>query len=256
MSFSFCKEFFVHNLGRVEYHGCPACGFTLSDTHARMSETDWTELNVRYHAGYQGTENNPDDPRWLGRLRTQAAVINDSCRAGLLDSRGPWLDYACGDGKLSDILAGHGWELLKYDRYMPSRQGFLPDAALQDNRYSFVITTSVFEHFTRREQFDQVAALVAPDGVLGLHTVVCETVPRDPDWFYLLPVHASFHTNRSMGRLFSDWGYRASVYNVQARLWLMYKTLPADFPERLERARHLSVGTEYVFRDGFVDYWK
>ena len=122
--------------------------------------------------------------------------------------------------------------------------------------FDFVITTSVFEHFTRREQFDFVQALVSKNGVLGVHTLVCENVPADPRWFYLNPVHCAFHTNRSMEILFRQWGYACSVYNVDAQLWLWFKNDPQDVEAAIGRANLRAGGLYYVFKRGFVDYWK
>jgi hypothetical protein len=101
-----------------------------------------------------------------------------------------------------------------------------------------------------------VDALVSKDGVLGIHTLVCEEVPRDPDWFYLLPVHCTFHTNRSMEILFRQWGYRCSVYSASAQLWFWFKNGPGEVEAAVRRANRRANAPSYVFKLGFVDYWK
>ena len=170
---------------------------------------------------------------------------------------GRWLDYACGDGKLSEILLGdHGRRLLRYERYMESREGYLGESELQSGSFDLVVTTSVFEHLTRREHFDSIAALVGPQGVLGIHTLVCEEVPEDPMWFYMNPVHCAFHTNRSMELLLGQWGYTCSVYNVEAKLWLCFKGDPREIRERVGEANRRLQRLSCVFKEGFVDYWK
>ncbi len=257
MQFFFSKKYDSFDLGEVEYWKCNGCGFTLSKTHAEMSADTWQRLNYQYHSTYQGNEISPDDPKWIARLNTQAAVISDLADIGLLDTKGRWLDFACGDGKLSDILKEHyDLELLKYDRYMRDAQGFLDDEALVKGSFDFVITTSVFEHFTRRTDFDLVESLVSADGVLGLHTLVCEDVPPDPSWFYLLPVHCAFHTNKSMSILFKQWGYRASIYNVEAQLWLWFRTDPEEIQSIAIKANLRESRPKYVYKADFVDYWK
>jgi hypothetical protein len=122
--------------------------------------------------------------------------------------------------------------------------------------FDFVITTAVFEHLTLREQFDYVEALLSENGVLGLHTLVCENVPADPTWFYLLPVHCAFHTNRSMEILFRQWGYACSVYNVAAETWLWFKNDSQEVEAVIGWANLRADGPHYVFKRGFVDYWK
>lgn len=256
MEFSFQKRFEVFDLGNVDYEACDGCGFTLSRTHASMPEDEWRDLNERYHRGYQGMAHNPDDPRWIDRLRVQAYVIRDLAELGLLDRQAPWLDYACGDGKLADLARKDGLELAKFEPYMSGDQGYLPSSALVAKHFGFVLSTSVIEHLRTRDELDRINALVSDDGVLGLHTVVCERIPRDPGWFYLLPVHCAFHTNRSMEALFRQWGYTTSLYNVEARLWLWFRSRPSEVELRSSIANLRPAGPHYVFKQGFVDYWK
>ena len=256
MFYSFSKIFNALGLTKVDYWRCEDCGFSMSKTHADMTASEWASLNHEYHSTFHGKEFCPDDPRWIMRLQTQAKVLDDSATIGLLNGGGQWLDYACGDGKLSVLLENEGRKLLNYDRYMPSREGYLNDDQISGSQFDFVITTSVFEHFTRKNTSTQSRHWLPRIGVLGLHTLVCETVPRDASWFYLLPVHCAFHTNKSMSLLFRQWGYASSVYNVDARLWLWFKEplriYRAEFTMRIVEPN----GPTYILKDGFMDYWK
>lgn len=258
MNFFFSKKFNSYGLDQVQYWRCENCGFTISKTHADLSAKRWQELNVQYHSTYQGEGHNPDDHRWIERLHTQADILTDLSRIGLLDKTGRWLDFACGDGKLSAILKKqHNLDLLKYDPYMPATQGHLTENDLSEGAFDFVITTSVFEHFTKREDYEFIESLVSnSQGILGLHTLVCENIPFDPSWFYLLPVHTAFFTNKSMDLLFKQWGYKASIYNVEGRLWLWFKTDPREIQPIVAYANKRKNAPKYIFRRGFVDYWK
>ena len=160
--------------------------------------------------------------------------------------------------QLPDLAATrHGLELLKYDRYMSRDPDYLRDDELVPGGFEFVITTSVFEHLLRREQFDAINALTSGTGVLGIHTLVCETVPVDPEWFYLAPVHCAFHTNRSMQVLFRQWRYTCSVYVVAAQLWLWFRTDPGRIENIVSAANARQDGApRYLFKRDFVDYWK
>ena len=256
MLYYFQKQFHIFGLGTVEYFRCQNCGFVLSKTHAEMSRSKWESLNQEYHT-YQGKDYNLDDPRWITRLQCQARVLDDAVQIGLLDMNGRSLDYACGDGKLSNLLkTDKSITLLKYDKYMPSQRDFLDDSQLIPESFDFIITTSVFEHFTERQHFDSVETLVSQNGVFGIHTRVCEVIPLDDSWFYLLPVHCAFHTNKSMSILFEQWGYTSSVYNVDARLWLWFKTPHLNVKTCVDRANSRPNGPFYVYKKGFVDYWK
>jgi len=261
MRFYFSKKFALPELDAADYWRCEGCGFVLSRTHLEMSATEWERLNHAAHVRYQGTDVDPGDPRWRSRLEAQARVLDDAAAHGLISSGGRWLDYACGDGKLPDLLgARYGRELQKYDRYMArdaeGGTAYLGEAELIAGGFDLVVTTSVFEHLTRREQFNAIHALVAPEGVLATHTLVCEAVPEDPGWFYLVPAHCAFHTNRSMALLFGQWGYSASVYSVEAQLWLWFRGNPDAIESLVSRANRRPEGPRYEFKRGFMDYWK
>jgi hypothetical protein len=257
MAFFLSRYFGIYGLDGVDYWKCQACGFVISKTHLELSEPDWMRLNTEYHRSYQGLDFNPDDERWISRLHAQADVISDLARIGILDSRTKWLDFACGDGKLSSFLKSkHGLTLLKYDRYMPAQPGFLSDRDMVFERFDFVITTSVFEHLTKREDFDYIGSLVSEEGIMGLHTLVCESIPCDPSWFYFVPVHCAFHTNKSMSILFSQWGYGVSIYNVESRMWLWFKSRCKETQAIIEKANERLTGPKYIYKKGFVDYWK
>ena len=257
MTFFVIKEFCLPDLNSAEYWRCDDCGFVVSKTHVEMATSVWERINRAAHAVYQGNDSDPGDPKWITRLYNQARMLDDVQKIGLLKKNGRWLDYACGDGKLSIRLRTvYGINLLNYEPYMPAHHGYLDKRELSPGTFDFVITTSVFEHFRTRQHFDSVEALLSHDGVLGVHTLVCEEVPRDPTWYYMNPVHCSFHTNRSMERLFRQWGYTCSIYNPDAQLWLWFKERADDVERTIAEANSRSEGIRYVFKDAFVDYWK
>ena len=43
----------------------------------------------------------------------------------------------------------------------------------------------MFEHITKREHLEHINSLVKDDGVLIIHTLVRENIPKDPFWFYV-----------------------------------------------------------------------
>ena len=145
---------------------------------------------------------------------------------------------------------------MKYDKFMSKSDGYIDDIAINFQQFDFVITTSVFEHFTKRKDFDFVHSLVSDEGVMGLHTLVREDVPNDPEWFYLSPTHCSFHTNKSMSLLLEQWGYIESIYNVDARLWLFFKPNLKNVEQIIEIANKRIDKPNYIYNEGFVDYWK
>jgi len=252
------KHFHEFSLGDVAYVKCAGCGFVMSQSHYDMTDAAWERLNHDWVSQYQGTDHNPEDPRWLERCAAQSAVIADVASLGLLPA-GRKLDYGAGDGKLSGmLLADHGLHFEKYEHTSNPAAGYLSAAQLKPGAFSVVLHTAVMEHLRTRAQIDALFALVADNGVMGIHTLVAEYVPQNADWFYLLSVHCSFFSNRSMQVLFDQHGYRCSIYNVASRLWFWFKQ-PAEEVAPIiavANARAVDPMYQYIFADHFVDYWK
>ncbi len=254
-------SYFVKNfaeafgLGKIDYWRCERCGLVVAKTIHEMSTEEWSDLNNRYHSSFLGSKGCVDDLRWILRLTAQADTIDRLDREGILPKERPWIDYGCGDGKLSDMLSERGLSALQFDRYMGQGQNdYLGEEALKE-KYSVVINTSVFEHVREIDTLDEIANLVDDFGVLALHVLVRESIPPDPDWFYLLPVHCTFFTNRSMQILFDRWEFAVSVYHVPSRMWFWFRRdIPIcwDFVAR-QQGR---APDEYYIKKGFMDYWK
>ena len=129
----------------------------------------------------------------------------------------------------------------------------MPDEAVTPGSFDMVVTCSVFEHLLGRPDVDEIVGLLKENGTLCMHTLVCEEVPRDPDWFYLLGGHCTLWTNNSMSLLFEQYGFTGCAYHVQARMWLFFRDRQRF--EQLKSKRTLIQG-EWIFSDQFVDYWK
>jgi len=254
----FTKHFEDYCLGEVDYHRCGSCGFVISKTHVDLSNSAWENINNQFHAGYHGSNYCPEDSHWVARLSRQAQVIADLATIGLLRTNLPWVDFGCGDGKLSNMLCEkYSLKLLKFDRY-EKEKGYITEATLKRSRFAFAITTSVLEHLRDRKHLDEIASLVADDGVMGIHTLVAEEIPCASEWFYLLPVHSAFYTNKSMQILFDQWGFTASIYHVESRLWFWFKS-NVDQVEKIIAVANARPGHDnffYYFKRGFMDYWK
>lgn len=110
----------------------------------------------------------------------------------------------------------------------------------------------MFEHILTLEDLEKIVSLVDPRGVFALHTVVKEEIPAEPNWFYLLPVHCSFFTNRSMEILFNKWAFYASLYDPESRMWFWFKENRMEEMERFATKHSKSL----FIKKGFADYWK
>ena len=237
------KSFGLEYLDACEYVRCDDCGLVIAKTLYDMPHEQWEALNRECHAAYQNTDALAVDPNWLPRLKAQAAVLNDLISRGVIAESARAVDYGAGDGKLADMCKP--W-LLKYDAYMARpNAGYLTE--LEPATFDFVITCSVFEHLLGAGDVEKIFALLKPDGIAALHTLVCEEVPRDPNWFYLQPVHCTFWTNAAMKKIFKQYDFKACAYNVEARLWLLFKD--ADKIVRLKNSA-------WIIAEDFIDYWK
>lgn len=247
---------FMRDVGTVEYHKCKNCGFVISKTHADLDPTRWATLNSECHHYFEDPKNEkkgnqPPYPE-------QALMLLLLSKNGIVDVES-MIDYAAGYGTLSRLLERYFQiHLPIFDPYVHDgdRSRYIRKEDLRS--YKTVINSAMFEHVLRRDHLDQVNHLVDGDGgCLILHTVVCETVPKDPEWFYLRPpVHTAFHTNKSMGILMEQWKYRCSIYCPKSKCWVLLKNRDSRIAERLQTLNEELQSDWFYFKDGFMDYWK
>ncbi|MFA6000084.1 MAG: class I SAM-dependent methyltransferase [Candidatus Paceibacterota bacterium] len=259
MHYYFSKDFERYNLKelkKADYWVCENCGFVSSKTHAEMSDDQWGSLNHSYHGEF--LKNSPiktDDPKWDDRLQKQCDFIVNLVNAGIL-KKGNWVDWGCGGGDLADKLNEHNIYLQKYDRYFPH----ISEEQLKSIKYDLVINTSVLEHVRDMNPFIEMNGLLKDDGIMAVHTLVREEIPYDPNWFYLLPVHCSFYTNKAMQIIFDKFGYKTSIYHYESSLWLWFKVqeYKTEFLEIAKKYKdELKTLPSFSCKEnGFMDYWK
>ncbi len=233
----FCKEY---SLNTVHYDKCINCGLVVARELFDMFLLEWEILNNKFHSMFFYKGYNFLDKKWIFRLNKQAADILELYSLKFLDKNG--IDYACGDGKLRAILEQNNFYVDGYDKYVETFNWMYFCA----KSFNLVINTSFFEHARHRDDLDEVNKLVRDEGVLALHTLVCEEIPKDPNWFYLVPVHSIVYTNQAMQILFDQWGYKCSIYNPESRMWFWFK----------QDINRLDLPNRFIYQKGFVDYWK
>ena len=244
---------------KVDYCKCKECGFVFSRTHQELDRGEWLELNSSWHHAFEknGTTRKNNQPPYPEQALV-LMILNKNKIINLKDT----LDYAAGYGTMANILFKYfGEEIKIYDEYVfdhNSEIQYIHKNSIK--KYSLVVNSAMFEHILKRQDLDCINNLVENDGVLMLHTLVCENIPCDPNWFYLEPlVHTAFHTNKSMEILMKQWGYAASIYSPQAKSWFLFKK---DFPgiDRLENfVQMINIELQanyFYYKNGFMDYWK
>lgn len=246
---------FVREIGKVDYYRCKRCGFVLSKTHSELDESKWNNLNRLYHDYLENpdNENKSNQPPYA----EQAMMLSFLGRNGIV-SIDSIVDYAAGYGTLSNILAKyHHLELPIFDPYIKADNlcRYVDKSELKT--YKTVINSAMFEHILRREDIDRINNIVDSDGAMIIHTVVCENVPNDPNWFYLRPpVHTAFHTNKSMEILMGQWNYRSSIYCPQSKCWVLLRDNFKYIEKKVSTLNQELQCKWFYCKNGFVDYWK
>lgn len=245
---------FTKDIGDVEYHKCCNCGFTFAKSLYELDPSSWERINSEFHNFIESHDNLlTNQPPYL----EQAQLINVLHTNNLLELDSA-LDFGSGFGTLGRILNKYfNQTLCLYDPYMrlPELEKFYVSSP-SSGQFDLVICSALFEHLFTRASFDQINDLVSRSGCLMIHTVICENIPKDPDWFYLeVPVHCSFHTNKSMSVLMEDWGYKSSVYCPNAKSWILFKD-DSNVKEKVTEINNLLQTNYLVYKKGFVDYWK
>ena len=252
---------YLDGLDTFEYERCGHCGLVVSKTLYEMSHDDWVKFNCAAHKDlFDGViDRDTLDPKWRLRLELQSKMFVELLRAGVFEYDWRTIDYGAGDGLIADEINSTlktPW-LKKFDAYMePRDENYLTPTEVIAGGFDFLMSSSVFEHLLgNRGDVDKVIGLVKPNGVMALHTLICEEVPCDPDWHYLLsiPVHCTFWTNKAMSIVFEKFGFKHCSYNVEAQMWLFFRNDEAW--ARLVECKDRLSGT-WVLADKFVDYWK
>lgn len=245
----------MDGIGQIDYYKCSCCGFVLSKTHSELPASRWSELNSRFHHCHENSlvVNNINQPPYA----EQALMVAVLGANGIVNTDS-MLDYAAGYGALSSILAKYyKIHLPIFDPYVKNESSLEYVNKENLSEYKTVINSAMFEHVLERNDLDLVNSIVEYDGCMIIHTVVCENIPNNPDWFYLEPpVHTAFHTNKSMGILMGQWGYRSSIYCPQSKCWVLLRD-PVNKVDKVINKINIELQSNWFFcKDGFMDYWK
>lgn len=239
-----------------EFVKCPNCGLVVNKTVYEMSPQEWGEVSIAAHRGYQGTNKNDLDPKWIGRLKNQATLFAEMFDNDIFAQQSRIVDYGCGDAKLSSFfkekVSDKTENILCYDKYMKGNN-FLNENQMINGSFDAVVSCSVYEHLIGINDVENIYSLLSKNGVFCLHTLICENIPKDPDWFYLLIVHCTLWTNKSMQITFNRYGFKGCAYHTGAQMWFFFRD--KEQYEKLKDKKECFTG-EWVFSDDFVDYWK
>ena len=241
---------------------CERCGLVIDKTSYDMSPQERADINDKtVIQDYQHIQQSEAHLRRDNRIHRQALFMYQVLRTGLIPDDGRIVDYGCATGELAkyvSLLKESNHEkipnILLYDRfYHVCGGGYITDEEVTPNSFDAVISCAVFEHLHGKEDIDPILNLLNEHGILFLHTLVCEEVPKDPDWYYLMTGHITMWTNAAMTHLYDSRGYVGCAYNVDARMWMFSK----DKAQYLNfQSKKDSVEGTTIFSEHFIDYWK
>ena len=255
----FTKQYsypFNEFLKKADFHKCKHCGFTFSNTVFNMSTKTWTKLNIDFHSYIENLSNDKiiNQPPYL----EQALMIKILSDNKIIESK-DMLDYAGGLGTLSKILNKYfNINLPIFDPYMNDDIDSVASYVSEDKltHSKVVINSAMLEHIRNREHLEKLNSIVADDGILIIHTVICENIPKNRDWFYITPpVHSALHTNKSMSILMKQWGYVSSVYCLSSKSWILFKREPIKLPFVIEKINKELQTQYFIYKNKFVNYW-
>lgn len=249
-----------------EFYRCPECGLVINKTVYDMDSLKWAEINDE-NMEFQGEidQNNSLWNRRLGRIKPQAKFLAELFYNNLFEVGIKSVDYGCGDGLLSDMAGEIYVELAKcdekveligkYERFLDTKdERYYSDFDMRDGTFDLAVSAAVLEHMIGMDDVDRFFRLVSPTGTAIIHTLICEEVPCDPEWFYIWkPFHCTIWTNKAMAMIYKKYGFLGCAYHVQSKMWIFFK----DF-EKYKKAKSIAgkIDGEWVFSENFVDYWK
>ena len=175
------RRIFPTTQGPLHLQECAACGFGFFEEMRRWSDTEFKQYI--YNAQYELS----DPPFREERPRKVADWLGH----GL--SRIDILDYGGGNGRLTELLNGLGFDATCYDPFYghPTRP---------ISKFSVITVIEVMEHVPDQNKlFQELEELCQPNGIIILNTLLKEHQLRG-DWWYASPRngHVSFHTSKSL----------------------------------------------------------
>ncbi|WP_353252358.1 class I SAM-dependent methyltransferase [Salinisphaera sp. PC39] len=186
------------------YGRCGECGLVFQHPDERPDALTEHELYLTH-------DNRPDDPGYRRFLSRLTEVLVPALPAGA-----EGLDYGAGPGPaLAGMLTEAGFPTAVYDPF------FAPDTAPLRRRYDFIVCTETAEHFHRPgAEFERLAALLKPDGRLGLMTRRLEPDTDFAAWHYHRdPTHVSFYGRRTLEWLARRHGWTCRCHGIDVAVF-------------------------------------
>jgi 2-polyprenyl-3-methyl-5-hydroxy-6-metoxy-1,4-benzoquinol methylase len=150
------------------YYDCDTCkGLVKDDKYYLTADEEKEE--------YQLHNNDVNDIRYQNFTMP---ITSNVLERFLPEHKG--LDFGSGTGPvISSMLKKKGYDIVQYDPY------FAPNQNVFDNRYDYIVSCEVFEHFYNpKMEIDRLASLLKPYGMLFIMTMLYTDQIDFKTWHY------------------------------------------------------------------------
>lgn len=182
MNCTLCKTVLTDKIDS-EYYNCSTCNAYIKD------DSLWfNQLKEKHH--YEQHNNDVND---IGYQNFTAPVTNAIIEHCSNDKKG--LDYGCGKGPvITEQLIKKGYEIDLYDPF------FYPDEKYLKNKYDFIFSCEVFEHFYQPAfEINKLKNLLHKDGLLIIKTHLYNQQTPFENWYYRKDqTHVFIYTFKTM----------------------------------------------------------
>ncbi len=206
----------------IYYHHCPNCAFTFAPEIMAWSKEEF-EANI-YNDEYKVV-----DPDYLEARPTSNAqsILN---AFGNFYGKARHLDYGGGNGLMSKIMQGHGWNSTSYDPYVNADVN--PE---QLGKFDFITAFEIFEHVSDvHKLIHSLTALMHPQSAVLFSTAISDSDIKPNQrlyWWYASPRngHISLFSKKSLSLLAASVNLKCTSLNNVAHL--LYYNKPAWAPD-------------------------
>lgn len=196
-------EAFYQDKHRCYFH-CLNCDLRFADPASQLASD-------AEKAVYDQHENNPLDAGYRQFLNRLAQPL-----LARIGTQQQGLDFGCGPGPtLSVMMQEQGHHVALYDPYYQPEEGVL------QQRYDFVTSTEVVEHFCQPQQdWQKLMSCIKPGGWLGIMTKLAHGNDAFASWHYKNdPTHVSFYSQQTMTWIARQYACQVEFFGADVILF-------------------------------------
>lgn len=197
-------------LSQLTYVRCQNCQFIFAHEYASFTPDDLKIINATYHDAMMASNMKSEWGNTDSFRPTRMEIQKDILRT-VIANYDTAVDYACGNGDLTNSFD----KFTRYDKYY--------NPCVLADKYDLVVCTSYIEHIYDIDELHRVFSLVGDKGAMLLHTWIGCKEDQYPSNEYMLAVHCSFFSNKSLQIACKKYGFVECHFNDITMTWLLSK---------------------------------